>query len=43
MTLFSEVKFLVLNEGDDVPTDPFLLAADKIVPFFGKSFMSIHE
>lgn len=39
MTLFSEAenKFPVLNEGDEVPTDHFLLAADEIVPFFGKS------
>ena len=38
MTLFSQAKykFPVINEGDNIPTDPFLLAADEIVPFFGK-------
>ena len=37
MTLFSqaEYKFQVIKECEDIPTDPFLLAADEIVPFFG--------
>ena len=42
MTLFSEAKnkFPVIKEGDDIPTDPFLLAADEIVPFFGEQTVS---
>ncbi len=39
MTLFSEAqhKFQIIKEGEDVTTDSFLMAADEIVPFFGKS------
>lgn len=42
MTLFSEAKykFLEIKEGDDIPTDPFLLAADEIVPFFGEKVLT---
>jgi hypothetical protein len=38
MTLFSQAQhtFPVLKESEDIPTDRFLLAADEIVPFFGK-------
>lgn len=37
MTLFSQAqyKFPVIEQCEDIPTDPFLLAADEIVPFFG--------
>lgn len=38
MTFFSEgkVKFLAISEGEDIPTENFLLSLGEIVPFFGK-------
>ena len=38
MTFFSEVKtkFLTIAEGEDIPTENFLLSCSEIVPFFGK-------
>ena len=39
MTFFSEVKikFLTIAEGEDIPTENFLLSCSEIVPFFGKN------
>lgn len=44
MTLFSQAehKFQVIKECEDIPTDLFLLAADEIVPFFGKNRYIYH-
>ena len=44
MTFFSEIKtkFLTIAEGEDIPTENFLLSFSEIVPFFGR-YMNVNN